>query len=360
MVSTSPPSHNHFHRSGIFWLCELANANATTTETMDRRTANLILAAAISSALLPAHGEENFPSRPIRLIAGTLPGGPTDTLARHIAARIAGPLGQAVFVENKAGASGTMAGMEVATSKPDGYTLQMGTTSANVLPPLLKLKPPFDPVKDFTPVAILGVVPLVAYVTPSLPVRTLKEFAELAKRSPGKFSYGSAGLGTTSNLSGEMFKLINGNLDITHVPYRGAPAMDQAVMSGEIQMGFNTVGGMAELHKGGKVRALAVLSDHRSDLLPGVPTAAEAGMKDLRGVVSFYLLAPPNVSRMALAKLHAVVNDALADPKFQVELRSMGIDPAAPASTDEASRYVRDEVTRWQDVIKAARIPRSE
>ncbi len=322
---------------------------------MERSRNFIFLALLILGFVASARGQDAFPDKPIRLIAGTIAGGPTDILARVLAARLGKTMSATIVVENKAGASGTIAGGEVARAKPDGYTLQMGTTSANVLPALLKLKPPFDPVKDFTPVSVVGAVPLVAYINPSLPAKNLKEFVELAK--PGKFSYGSAGVGTTSNLSGELLRLLNGNFELTHVPYRGAPAMDQAVIAGEIQIGFNTVGGVAELHKAGRVRALAVLGGRRSELMPDVPSADESGMKELRGVVSFYLLAPRALPKKTLAKLNGAVADALADPKFLAELRKLGIEPEPPNSPQAAAQYVRDEVSRWQRVVDAARIP---
>ncbi|HSW16651.1 MAG TPA: tripartite tricarboxylate transporter substrate binding protein, partial [Ramlibacter sp.] len=296
--------------------------------TRDRRHALLGAAAAALTLLTgtPLRAQERFPDRQLRLLVGSLVGGTTDVAARLLATRLASVLGQAVIVDNKAGAGGIIAGKEVAQARPDGYTLQMGSSSTNTLAPLLQSPAPFDLMADFEPVHVVGFVPLALFVPNELPARSIGELVALARSSPGKLSYASAGVGTTSHLTGELFKMQAG-VDIVHVPYRGGPAMDLAVASGEVQLSFDSPGAIAELHQSRKVRALAVLANARSEQLPDVPTSKEADFPELVSLVSFYVLAPAKTPQAVLQTLHRGIADVMQNPEAQRELGKRGIQP---------------------------------
>src|SRR5579859_5451979 len=231
---------------------------------MRRRDVLTFGAAALAAAMPRATlAQARFPDRPIKLVVPFVPGGVNDAVARLWADRVKGPLGT-VFIENQGGAGGAVGGAAVARAQPDGYTILLGGAGSQVLNPIAMAKPPYDPIKDFEAIAVLAVSNLTIAVTPTLPVRTLKELIVYAKANPGKLVYGSAGTGSMTHLAGELFKSLAGTPDIIHVPYKGSGASLTDVISGQVPMIIaNITGQVLELHKSGKLRMIAVTSPER-------------------------------------------------------------------------------------------------
>lgn len=318
-----------------------------------RRDAGLALGLAMGGLHCAARAApEQYPSRQIRLLVGSLAGGTTDVAARALAIRLAPLLGQPVVVDNKAGAGGIIAGREAVAASPDGYTLQVGSTSTTTLAPMLQSPPPFDVMSAFEVVGVFGFVPLTLFVPGNLPVGSVRALVDMARQRPGQLSYASAGVGTTSHLTGELFKMQAGDLRIEHVAYRGGPAMDMAVARGEVQLSFDSPGAIAELHRAGKVKALAVLAQTRSDRLPDVPTSKEAGSPELVSLVSFYVLAPAKTPASVLDALNSAVAAVARQPDFRSDLKKAGIEPMDVGTRAQASRFVGEEVERWAALIK--------
>lgn len=314
------------------------------------RLAGLALATLAAFPLWTCAQEAKYPSRPVRLLVGSLAGGSTDVVARKLATRLAPLLGQSIVVENKAGAGGLIAGLEVARAAPDGYTLQMGSTSTNTLAPLMAAKPQFA-YTDFSTVAIVGAVPLALFVSSSVKAASAGELIAHIRQSPGKYSYASAGVGTTSNMTGELMRSRNG-LDFLHVPYKGGPAMDQAVAADEVQFSFDSPGSVMQLHRAGKVRILALLTETRSELAPDIPTALESGV-NLVSQVSFFVLAPARTPKVIVDSLNQAITRIVRSEEFRSELLAIAVQPAAPANATGAHEFVKAEVERWKDVVKA-------
>jgi tripartite-type tricarboxylate transporter receptor subunit TctC len=234
------------------------------------------LAAAFAIAVSAGAASAQYPDKPVRLVVPFPPGGPTDVFARVLATGLAGQLGQQVVIENKAGAGGTVGSEMVAKARPDGYTLLFGTAATHGINVSLYSSLPYDPLKDFELVALAGLVPMVLLVPPGQP-RTLKALVAKLKAEPGKWSYASSGNGTTNHLAGELFKKKAG-LDVEHVPYRGSAPALQDLMAGRVAFMFDSFGTTLEQIKAGKLHAVAVMADKRSQVMTDVPTTAEAGL----------------------------------------------------------------------------------
>ena len=252
---------------------------------------------------LPAVAEGRYPERPIKLMVAFSAGGVNDVVARQWAERVKTLLGT-VYVENQGGGTGTIATGEVARAPGDGYTVLLGSTSTMVLNPMTMAKVPYDPVKDFVPVAILCVSTTSIVVHASLPVKTLKELIAHAKANAGKLSYGSAGTGTMSNLAGELFKQIAGLDDLVHVPYKGAGPGITDLVSGHIPMMTpNITGQVLGLHRSGKIRILAVNSEHRLTAAPEIPTAVEQGLPGMIGQLFLGLFVPASTPEAIVERI---------------------------------------------------------
>lgn len=284
------------------------------------------LLAATPAAIFPWHlHAAGFPSKPITLIVPYPAGGSLDTVARILAKSLGARLGQTVVVDNKAGA-GTVIGVGAAAqASPDGYTLVISSNTSFTINPAVKPKLPYDAVKSFEAIGVIGGSPLVLLAHPSVPARSVKDVVNLAKSQPGKLNYASFGNGTTSHFAGEMFKVMAG-VDIAHVPYKGsAPAM-QDLIGGQVGLSFD-INVAAKPHvESGKVRAIAVTSKHRTPSLPNVPTFAESGLPNYEMVPWLAMLAPrglPDEARNALVKALA---DSLANPATKAELTRVGVD----------------------------------
>lgn len=300
-----------------------------------------------------ASAQAAWPDRPITMVVPFPPGGPTDLVARVLAKQLTDQLGQTVVVENKGGANGNIGMQYAAAAKPDGYTVLYNTSSIALSPNLYRSLA-FDPVKDFAPVSSTAVIPLVLLVHPSVPADTAPAFVDYARKHPGKLSYGSAGAGNVTHL-GALLLLKSLNIDAVHVPYRGsAPAMTDLV-GGQVQVMTNTLNDSLGFIREGKLRALAVTSQTRSDQLPNVPTVAETvapgfSMGAWQGVV-----VPAGTPAPIIDKLNAEILRALKSPEMQKQLKVQGAQ-ALGSTPQEYAAYIKSEIARWGEVVKAANV----
>lgn len=322
---------------------------------MNRRKLLLGASALAGAHLLgPSAGvaEDRFPSRPLRLVIPFPPGGPTDVLGRRYAERLSALLGQPVVVDNKAGAGGTLGADLVAKSKPDGYTLLLGSSSTQVSSPLLMPNPPYHPVKDFT-LFIIGFVPMVIACNPKVPAKTLQELVALLKADPDKYRYSSSGMGSINHLGGELFKLEAGNVNALHVPYKGNGPALQAALSGEVDFLLDTFGTSFGHYKGGKLRYLAICHERRSSLAPEVPTTAECGLPGVLVSTVNPVALPVGVAPQIVSTIAEATRKVMSDEKLQVDLRSMSIEPVSDADPVKSAAYFTREIERWEPIIKA-------
>jgi tripartite-type tricarboxylate transporter receptor subunit TctC len=318
----------------------------------------LALAGAAFGALalrpLAVRAQGRFPERPIKLMVAFSAGGVNDVVGRQWAERMRGPLG-AVFVENQGGAGGTIATLDVARAQPDGYTLLLGSTSTMVLNPLTMPKVPYDPIKDFVPIGFLAVSTSAIVVHADVPARSLRDFIAYAKANPGKLSYGSAGAGTMSNLSGELFKHLTGLGDLVHIPYKGAGPGITDLVSGHIPaMTPNITGQVIELHRAGKIRILSVNGPQRLKALPDVPTSIEEGVPGMIGLLAIGLFAPAATPRPIVDRIGEATRRAMSDPEFEKVFAQAGLEAIPDSDTDKARRFLEEEMVRWTPVLKAA------
>jgi tripartite-type tricarboxylate transporter receptor subunit TctC len=315
-----------------------------------------ILAAAlvgVAAAALPVAAED-FPSRPVSIIVPQPPGGGTDIIARIIGDQLSRQFGQSFIVENRTGA-GTVAGSVAAAKAPgDGYTLLAGLTSNMAVNPSLFASLPYDPIRDFAPVAMLADYPFVLVVSKNFPAKSVEELIALAKAQPGKINYASAGNGTGQHLSMELFKMMTGT-NFTHVPYRGATPAYADVISGQVPVFFDNLSSAMGQIQAGTVRALAVTGTERAPLFPQVPTVAEAGVPGYQNYVWFGLWAPRKTPQPIVEKLHAAVQKALADPPVAERIAATaGVPSKMPLA--EIEPFVKAEIAKWAEVIKRAGI----
>jgi tripartite-type tricarboxylate transporter receptor subunit TctC len=310
--------------------------------------------AAMALAPLLAFAQAKYPDRPIKLMVAFSAGGVNDVVGRHWAERMKELLGT-VYVENQGGAAGTLATGEVARAQPDGYTILLGSTSTMVLNPMTMAKVPYDPAKDFVPIAILAVSTTSVVVHASVPAKTLRELIAYAKANPGKLSYGSAGTGTMSNLSGELFKQLAGLNDLVHIPYKGAGPGLTDLVSGHIPvMTPNITGQVLELHRTGKIRILAMNAPERLKAAPDIPTAIEEGLPNMIGQLFLGLFAPAATPTAVIDRIAEATHKAMADPEFQKVLVASGLEALPDSNSEKAKRFIDEEIARWGPVVKAA------
>lgn len=297
-----------------------------------------ILAAAVS---FPAH-PQGYPAKPVRIIVPLAPGGNVDLVARALGQRLAESLGQQVIIENRPGASSLVGTQFVAKAAPDGYTLlAMANTFAAV--PAVLSKPGYDAVKDFTGITQTCRLPQVLVVTPTLPVRSVKDLVALARARPGELVYASAGLGSTGHFAAELFNKQAG-VKMLHVPYKGnAPAIVD-VIAGHVMMIYDQVSTSAPHVQSGKLRALAVTVRQPVALLPGVPTIEQSGMKGYEYFTYNGLMAPAGTPREVVARLYADAAKALGNPAMREKFQSLGVELAASASPQEFTAYIRKDL----------------
>jgi tripartite-type tricarboxylate transporter receptor subunit TctC len=295
---------------------------------------------------------QSWPDHPVKIVAPFAPGGTADTLGRLIAAQLTERLKQPFVVENKPGAGGAVGSELVAKSEPDGYTFVVSGVASHVIRPNLKEGTPYDPMKDFTHVALLGGPPAVFAVNPSLPAKTLKDFVALAKEKPGKLTYGSPGTGTQGQLVAELFKREAG-INVVHVPYKGAARAVQDLLGGQISAVSTTLTTASGVIKGGRALALALSAEERLPDYPDIPTFAEQGYPNIVGTVWFSLSGPAGVPQEIVTKLNAEVRRALHSPEVRERVRQDGI---APNDLDakQFTAFVAEELKRWAPIVKAS------
>jgi tripartite-type tricarboxylate transporter receptor subunit TctC len=297
--------------------------------------------------------QSKYPERPVKLVIPFVPGGGTDTLGRLWVDKMKALLGP-VFIENQGGGGGTVGAAAVARALPDGYTILLTTGGSQVLVRAGASQAPYDPAKDFEPIAILGVTALTIVTHPLVPARTLQELVEHAKANRGQLSYGSAGPGTMTHLAGELFKSLTGTADIVHIAYKGGGQLIADVIGGHIPIVvLNVTGQVIELHRAGKLRMLAVTSPTRVAAGPDIPTAVEAGLPGMIAQNFFALFAPAGTSKAIVAQLSDATRRALAEEEFRRKLIASGFEPHLDSTPEAARRFVEEEVGRWTPVIKA-------
>ncbi|HYY36531.1 MAG TPA: tripartite tricarboxylate transporter substrate binding protein [Xanthobacteraceae bacterium] len=325
---------------------------------MNRRDLLALGLASLSARALtprPALAQGQYPERPIKLMVAFSAGGVNDVVARQWAERVKTLLGT-VYVENQGGGTGTIATGEAARAPGDGYTILLGSTSTMVLNPMTMAKVPYDPARDFVPIAIIAVSTTSIVVHPSVPATTLAELIAYAKAQSGKLSYGSAGSGTMSNLSGELFKQLTGLNDLVHIPYKGAGPGISDLVSGHIPMMTpNVTGQLLEFHRTGKIRILAVNAAQRLAAAPEIPTAIEQGVPGMIGLLFLGLFAPAATPRAIVDRIAEATRAAMADVEFQKVLIASGLEAIPDSNSDKAKQFIDEEIARWGPVVKAAR-----
>jgi tripartite-type tricarboxylate transporter receptor subunit TctC len=313
-----------------------------------------IVLVAVVSAPLPASAQADYPNRPIRLVAPSPPAGVHDVVGRLWAERVKSVLGT-IVVENRPGAGTLIGASDVVKAEADGYTLLLGSTSSHIIAPVIAAHAPYDPLKDLRPIAVITASYTSIAVTPSLPVRTLRELIEHAKANPGKLSYGSAGVGSMSQMTGELFKTLAGGLDIVHVPYKGAGPGIADLISGHIPiLTPNATGQVLDLHKSGKIRVLAVNADARLKGAPEIPTAIEAGLPDMRVLFFCGLFAPAATPRAIVDRINQATQLVLRDETFQARLRQLGYEPMLDQGPEQSERFIKEEQARWTPIVRAS------
>jgi tripartite-type tricarboxylate transporter receptor subunit TctC len=309
----------------------------------------LLLAVIAAVFAFPALAQQ-YPTRPVRVVVGFAPGGGVDISARLLAAKLGEYFGQQFIVENKPGAGTNIAAAEVAKSAPDGYTLFMNSPAV-VINTALYAKPPYQ-LSDFTGVSIFAATTNLLVVPASLPVKNVQDLVRLAKEKPGTLNYSSAGQGTTQHLAGELFKLRTGT-KIVHVPYKGSGPSMTALLASEVQLTFiNPVAAGGHV-KAGKLRALAVTDDRRTELMPDVPTMKEAGVEGVEVSLWYALLAPAATPKDVVEKLGAAVGRATKDPQVRDALKKQGADPVGNTPA-QFNAYLKDEYARWSEVVRVS------
>jgi tripartite-type tricarboxylate transporter receptor subunit TctC len=312
------------------------------------------MAAALFVGLQAPSAADDYPSRPIRIVVPFAPGGAVDAVARLDAQYLTGELGRQVFVDNRGGAGGTIGSAFVAKAVPDGYTLRADPLSSAVINGLVYKNLPFDPRHDFTPVAELAETPTLLVINAGLPAKTLQEFIALAKRHPGEFNFGSTGVGSSVQLEGVLFEMKAG-VKLVHVPFRGAGPAVEALVAGQTQMQVGSISAFLPFIRAGKLRALCIDSDQRSSLLPGVPTAAEAGLSDFILPDWYGLFAPKGTPDPVVARLHRALLKVTANPALRQKLGNLGLTPVDKSTADFAA-FWQSQFDRWAPIVKAANV----
>jgi tripartite-type tricarboxylate transporter receptor subunit TctC len=296
-----------------------------------------------------AGASQAFADRPIRFVVGFTPGGPSDILARALGERVAAGLGQQVVVENRPGAGGNLAAELVAKSAPDGHTWLLGNNSILATNQSLYARLPYDPVKDFAPVALVAVQPNILVVHPSMPARNVAELISFLKQNPGKANYASSGAGAAAHLAGELFKAM-AHVDMVHVPYKGAQPALTDVIAGNVQLMFATSASVIPYVKAGRLRALAVTTMQRSASVPELPTVAES-IPGFEATTWHGVVVPSSTPSPIIETLNLNIVAALNDKELKGRLASLGAE-VAPGSPRDFADYIAREIPKWSKVVK--------
>lgn len=314
-----------------------------------------MVASLMLATVIGAHAaEDDFPNRPITLIIPVAAGGTTDIAGRALAKQLKDELGQTVIVENRAGASGSIANAYIARAKPDGYTLVLSYEGFHTGNPVLTKDLGWDPIKDFTPIAEVIRGPHLILVPASSPAKTLQDLIDLAKEKPGTINFASSGVGSIQHLGGELFKIQTG-VDIVHVPYSGAAPAMQDLLAGRINM-FITTPPTAMSHlEAGTLRALAITSSQRHSKLPNIPTTAEAGLPEFQLEAWFSVFGPANMPDDVVKKLTTAMEKVITSEEFKAQMNAQGSN-ASYRSPDELAQIVKDDLAKWTKVVETAGI----
>ena len=292
-----------------------------------------------------------YPAKPVRIVVPYPPGGTSDILARLIGAKLTDSLGQPFPVENRPGASGVIGSQAVAKAAPDGYTLLLGNASTHGVNSAIQKSLPYDAIKDFSPITVVGGTPNVILVHPDIAAKSLAELLALARSKPGRLNFGSTSLGGTPHMSAELLKMMTG-VDIVHVPYKGAGPMLADLIGGQVQIGFDNLPSSTGHIRSGKVRALAVTTPKRWPGSPEIPTVAESGVPGYEVSGWFGLLAPGGTPRPVVDTLYRATSAALKLPETQKQMLELGAEPGGNAP-DDFARQIAAEIEKWKKVVAA-------
>lgn len=314
-----------------------------------------LLAAGLGTLAAPtlARADAKYPERTIRLVIPFAPAGPTDIIGRMAADKLTPLLGQTMIVDNKAGAAGSIGAMEVVHAKPDGYTLLFATSSTHAINPTAFAKPPYDPIKDFTPISSICVNPLVLVVHPSMP-DSVSGLVDLMKKNPGKYSYASSGIGSILHLAGEYFKREVGGMEVVHVPYKGSGPAIQDLLAGNVAWMFETFSTTLQQHRSGKLRILAFAHSKRATIAPEIPTMTEAGVKGYEAYTFNLILGPAGTPKNVVDAVDQASRKLIKDPAAIKFLEDIAAVPASDTSPERTAKFIKDELAKWAPVIHAA------
>lgn len=323
--------------------------------TLNKLLPAMVLRSAATLALLSvtvgAHAQQNFPNQPIRIVVGYAAGGTTDILARSLGEQMGKILGQTIIVDNKPGAASNIGAAYVAQSKPDGYTLYMATVASHgINPALYKGKLTFDPIKDFAPISLVASIPLALVTSVKLPVKTLAEFVDYARKNPGKLNYASSGNGSPGHLAAAMFNDAM-KLDIVHIPFKGGALANTSVIAGDTQLTFATLPGVLPHVQAGKLNVLAVTTATRSKEIPNTPTIAEAAkLPDYEINTWNALLAPKGTPPVVVERLNAAIAQAMKSPDLIQRFEREGATPVT-STPEQLNSFIATEIVKWGKVV---------
>ena len=309
-----------------------------------------LAAAALCAAALPAFAQ-SWPAKPVRIVVPYPAGGPVDVSARLLAPKLQEALGQPFLVENKPGAGGNIGADFVAKSAPDGYTIGMGAIATHAINPALMANVPYDPIRDFTHLALVVQVSNVLVVNPELPVRSVRELVALAQERPGKLDFASGSTGSTGHLAGELFKQMTGTY-MVHIPYKGAPPAVADLLAGRVHLMFDNLASALPNVKAGRLRALAVTTLKRSNALPGLPTLDEAGLKGFDMTTWWGVMGPAKLPPDVAQRLSAEILKALDSADVKERLRAMGMEGSPVRTPEQFSAFVAAEAKLYARLVK--------
>lgn len=302
--------------------------------------------------IAPAGQAQTFPNKPITLIIGFAPGGPSDVMARVLSRKMEEVLKQPVIIENRTGAGGGLAANQVVRAPADGYTLLLATGSSLAINVSLYKNLGYDPEKDFEPISLVGEQTNVLYTHPSVPAKTLAEFVAYGKANPGKLSFGSGGIGTPAHLAGELLK-IRAGFDYTHVPFRGTGPALQSVIGGHVPSAFNPPSPLLPHIQSGAIRAIAISTLRRTPALPDTPTIAESGYPGFDAATWHAVVAPAGLPKDIAARLSYAIRETLKEPANQKAFAELGVD-VVNSTPDELRAYIKSEIPKWAEVVRAS------
>lgn len=321
---------------------------------LSTRLLSFVIAAFAVAAFSPQAQAQGYPAKPVKMVVGFPPGGGTDILARIVAQKLSESWGQSVIVDNRSGASATIGATAVAKAAPDGYTLSMGQLTPNAIAPALFAKLPYDAVKDFVPIILVGTSPNVLVIHPALAAKNVAELVALAKSKPGKLTYASSGPGSLQHIAAELFKSVAG-VDIVHVPFKGSGQAVIDLVSGQVDMNFDSIPAVIQHVRSGKLRAIAVTAAKRASAFPDLPAIAESGYKDYDLTTWWGLFAPAGTPADIVAKVHRDTLAALHNAELKERFASLSVDPGG-GTPREFADYVRQEIAKYDKLVRKLNI----